>query len=308
MLVVAPAFIAPLFSVAPSLLWGQRVEVESDGAILYLPARLEGNPASLRGLHAWTTSRHSDEALFADLELVPEGRSWEPGVQLNFWAGGGEAELEESPEGSILGEGWSSASILRVDDSGDRYRVVEYSQQRGRWLYRAGYHVRVDKHGYNAPRGRLFSWALEGLEILEPESLQEARLAWMSSRTQGRGSALGEQLGWWGDYEGAESVFRDAAALGGHISMSSRRRYVQYARRRLRVWHSAPSLQVDTQWLNATLREYSRDSTLNDLGISWLIDHGLCGAAMEAMEVHLASSESISVELRQNLEEACGQQ
>jgi len=307
LLIAAPAFVAPVFSAAPSILWGERVEVESDGAMLMLPVRLEAHPASLRGLNAWTTSRHSSEAMFADLELVPEGHSWTGETQLNFWAGGGEAELEEAQDDLLLGERFSRASILRTEETGERYRVVEYSLERGRWLYRVGYQVRVDKHGYNAPRGRLFTWALDGIEFLEPVSLQEARLAWMSSRTLGRGSALGEQLGWWGDYEEAESVFRDAASLGGHTSMSSRRRYVQYARRRLRVWHVAPSLQIDSQWLNSTLHEYSRDSTLNELGISWLIDNEFCGDALEAMERHLAVSDSASVELRESLEAACGQ-
>ncbi len=306
--VAAPAFLAPVLSSFPSLLWGERTEVESGGTILLLPERLESNTASLRGLRAWTTSRQSSEAMFADLELVPEGYSWGGDIQLAFWAGDGEAEFEDTPGISVLGDEFSMASILRVDDSGEAYRVVEYNQQRGRWLYRVGYQVRVDKHGYSAPRGRLFSWALEGIELLEPESLQEARLAWMSSRTLGRGSALGEQLGWWGDSVGAEEVFREAADLGGHASISARRRYVQFSRRRLRVWHSAPSLTVDTQWLSATLQQYSRDSTLNQLGISWLIEHDLCGEAIEALEAYLASSDSISVQLRLSLEESCGQQ
>jgi len=308
LLIASPAFLTPVFSAVPSVLWGDRVEVESDGALLHLPVRLESNPASLRGLRAWTTSRHSNEAMFADLELVPEGHSWEGDTQLSFWAGGGEAQFEEPPANFQMGEAFSGASILREDDLGDQYRVVEYTQQRGRWLYRFGYQVRVDKHGYSAPRGKLFAWALEGIEILEPEALQEARLAWMSSRSLSRGSSLGEQLGWWGDYEGAERVFSDSAELGGHISMSSRRRYVQYARRRLRVWHSAPNIQVDDQWLISTLREYSRDSTLNELGISWLVSQGRCGDALPAMEAHLASNDAASVELRESLETNCVQQ
>lgn len=276
--------LGPAIRLVPALAWGAATPVQlRSGLSLVVPARLlpdrwlrhgEGSPwaNTLLGLPAWTTPSSSEEAVFC--AMIRLDRDADPRELVARWAEVFDATAIPSPP--PLGPGWTAYALELRSATGARSRLVEHHLQRGRWLARAGYLVRLDEDGRPNRRAALFERVLHTVEVGAPPSVELARRetrrvpdssrAWLDLA-----AVLEDEMSW----ARADLAYQRAMALDDDLAGEA-------AARRLELWATAPEQFPPSDappWFQRWVEDWPDATSLQLDALWWAVAHGACDLA-----------------------------
>ncbi len=167
------------------------------------------------------------------------------------------------------------------DQNGPAYRVVEHHLQRGQWLLRAGYRIRVGSAASTAAREALFGRFLGSIEVGEPPALRASRQAWGLKKSTQNVLDYADQLKRVGDHSALEEILAQAVEKGPPARRNARRRWHRILKERLTLWRTRPHLSSasGSDFVHMALREVPQDTGVQREGILWLAGQGACEEA-----------------------------
>jgi len=279
----------PAIRKAPSIAFGGSllVEQEESGIRFEIPQRLARFQGRLRGLPAWAIGAGSGEAIFCGLESIPEGEVMDADRFDAFWSQGQVFETRTREDVVALAEGWTVHAMEIQDEKGLWFRVVEHNLQRGQWLVRAGYRIRSNGSSPTKVRTAFYGRFLEGLQVVEPPALSEARQAWTLKKDTRTSLDFADQLQRIGAWSEVEEVLKERAERTPPNGRQARRRWNRILRERIGLWNLHPEVvpsEGGKAWVRGALAAVPRDTGIQREGILWLGGQGACDEAKIAYD------------------------
>lgn len=265
----APAALALLLPLSPQVVgvrWHE-VQIEEADVSAWMPTAFRHN-ASVGGLRGRVADPNAPEPFFLDRMSFSSYAVRDQVDWGDWWA----RELDpalvavSAPEAA---EGWTGAAW-----ESDEWRIVEYQQQQGMYVIRAGWAIRRGEANELGARERLYQHILPSVSVGEPALLTE------EAEKYGRNPASPDR-----QYRYAYELWRagradEADALLAKLITRSDGWQWDGARLRLQLLLTTPPGTLPpVEWVTPFLEAPITDIGTHRLAVRWLAGVGACGKA-----------------------------